>query len=37
MIEELFERIGYQARESDDFDPSNHPSDKVVELWSITL
>jgi hypothetical protein len=34
-IEELFERAGYQARETDDFDPTNYPSDKVVELWEI--
>ena len=35
-IEEMFIRVGYQARETDDFDPSNFPSDKVVELWSIS-
>lgn len=34
-IEELFELIGYQARETDDFDPSGYPSDRVVELWEI--
>jgi hypothetical protein len=34
-IEELFDRIGYQARETDDFDPTGFPSDKVVELWEI--
>jgi hypothetical protein len=34
-IEELFEHIGYQARETDDFDPTGFPSDKVVELWEI--
>jgi hypothetical protein len=34
-IEELFARIGYQARETDDFDPTGFPSDKVVELWEI--
>ena len=34
-IEELFELIGYDARETDDFDPSGHPSDLVVELWEI--
>lgn len=35
MVEELFEWVGYKARETDDFDPSDFPSDKVVELWSI--
>ncbi len=35
-IEELFERIGYKASEADDFNPSNYPSDRVVELWSIS-
>ena len=34
-IEELFERVGYQARETDDFDPIDYPSDRVVELWEI--
>jgi hypothetical protein len=34
-IEELFERIGYEARETADFDPSGYPSDRVVELWEI--
>lgn len=34
-IEELFDRIGYEARETDDFDPTGFPSDKVVELWEI--
>ncbi len=34
-IEELFERVGYAARETDDFDPTNYPSDRVVELWEI--
>ena len=34
-IEELFERVGYEARETDDFDPLDHPSDLVVELWEI--
>ena len=37
MIEELFDRIGYKASEVDDFDPSKYPSDKVVELWSISI
>jgi hypothetical protein len=35
-IEELFASIGYDARETDDFDPSVHPSHKVVELWEIS-
>lgn len=34
-IEELFDRVGYVARETDDFDPINYPSDMVVELWEI--
>lgn len=34
-IEELFDRVGYEARETDDFDPINYPSDMVVELWEI--
>jgi len=34
-IEELFGLIGYQARETDDFDPTGHPSELVVELWEI--
>ncbi len=34
-IEELFELIGYEARETDDFDPTGFPSDLVVELWEI--
>ena len=34
-IEELFELIGYQARETDDFDPTGHPAELVVELWEI--
>ena len=34
-IEELFDLIGYEARETDDFDPINYPSDLVVELWEI--
>ena len=34
-IEELFGRVGFQARETDDFDPSGFPSDRVVELWEI--
>lgn len=34
-IEELFDRVGYEARETDDFDPTGFPSDMVVELWEI--
>ena len=34
-IEELFDHIGYQARETDDFDPTGFPSNQVVELWEI--
>ena len=34
-IEELFERVGYEARETDDFDPIGYPSEMVVELWEI--
>lgn len=35
IIEELFDRVGYEARETDDFDPTDYPSDMVVELWEI--
>ncbi len=34
-MEELFGRVGCQARETDDFDPTGFPSDRVVELWEI--
>ena len=34
-IEELFARVGCDAWETDDFDPSLYPSDLVVELWQI--
>jgi hypothetical protein len=34
-IEELFDRVGCEARETDDFDPTGFPSDMVVELWEI--
>ncbi len=34
-IEEIFSRAGYQARETDDFDPIGYPSDRVIELWEI--
>jgi hypothetical protein len=32
---ELFERAGLEAGETEDFDPSGFPSDRVVELWEI--
>lgn len=35
-IEELFQRVGYNASETADFNPTNYPSDKIVEFWSIT-
>lgn len=34
-IEELFEVVGCDARETEDFDPIDYPADKVVELWEI--
>lgn len=34
-IEELFDLVGYEARETDDFDPTGYPSERVVELWEI--
>lgn len=34
-IEELFKRVGYRAYEVDDFNPTDYPSDMVVELWEI--
>jgi len=34
-IEELFASVGYDAQESDDFDPISHPSHKVVEFWTV--
>ena len=34
-IEELFDRVGHEARETDDFNPMGCPSDRVVELWEI--
>ncbi|MBX2997969.1 MAG: hypothetical protein KF893_05615 [Caldilineaceae bacterium] len=34
-IQELFLRLGYNAAETDDFDPTGFPSDRVVELWEI--
>lgn len=34
-IEELFRRVGLEARETADFDPIGFPSDRVVELWEI--
>jgi hypothetical protein len=35
-IEELFEKVGCIAHETDDFDPSLFPSDRVVELWLVS-
>lgn len=34
-IEELFARVGCDAWETDDFDPTTYPSELVVELWQI--
>jgi hypothetical protein len=34
-IEELFDRIGYRASESADFNPTGFSPDLVVELWEI--
>jgi hypothetical protein len=34
-MEELFARCGLSARETDDFDPTGFPADRVVELWEI--
>ena len=34
-IENLFGEVGYDARETDDFDPIGFPSEMVVELWEI--
>lgn len=34
-IEELFDRMGFVASETPDFDPTGYPSDMVVELWEI--
>jgi hypothetical protein len=34
-IEDLFKAVGYDARETDDFDPIGYPSEMVVELWEI--
>lgn len=34
-IEDLFEAVGLTASETDDFDPTGLPSDRVVELWEI--
>ncbi|GAB4581633.1 MAG: hypothetical protein Fur0022_43820 [Anaerolineales bacterium] len=36
-IEELFARVGCTARETDDFDPTDFPADRVVELWEIKV
>jgi hypothetical protein len=34
-IEALFAQVGYEARETDDFDPLGYPAEMVVELWEI--
>lgn len=34
-IENLFGEVGYDARETYDFDPIGYPSEMVVELWEI--
>ena len=34
-IQDLFDQIGYDAWETEDFDPTDYPSDMVVELWQI--
>lgn len=34
-IQELFDRVGCDAREVPDFDPRGYPADLVVELWEI--
>ena len=34
-IEELFDRVGFKAREIEDFNPTHCPPDQVVELWEI--
>lgn len=34
-IENLFGEVGYDARETDDFDPIGYPPEMVVELWEI--
>jgi len=34
-IEELFARVGLKASETEDFDPSCFPADRIVELWEI--
>jgi hypothetical protein len=34
-IEELFDLVGYEARETDDFNPTGYPPDQVIELWEI--
>ena len=35
-IEELFARVGCDAWETDDFDPTHYPASLVVELWQIS-
>ncbi len=35
IIEELFRRVGCEASETPDFDPTGFPPELVVELWTI--
>ncbi|MBI2404109.1 MAG: hypothetical protein HYV20_15505 [Gemmatimonadetes bacterium] len=34
-LQELFQRVGCEAAETHDFDPTGYPADMVVELWEI--
>lgn len=36
IIEEVFDRIGYEAHETPDFDPTEHNPGCVVEFWKIS-
>ncbi len=35
-LEELFDQVGFVARETADFDPIGYPSDMVIEVWEIS-
>jgi hypothetical protein len=35
-LEELFDQVGFVARETADFDPIGYPSNMVVEVWEIS-